>query len=246
MKSKLMMLVVLVVAVSVQAGLVPNGDFQTIYQDNGTTSAAYITDGTYFGIGSRVIKNHPVNDPREATYADGTTGQGIVLPGWIPVLGTNSDVMQAGDWGGPDGSGDMAFLCFAGWGGPTTITSANPLFLPALNAGEAYELSADIFNHGSPVVLELLVDGAVVAPDGESTPAQAKDTWVEFTRTYSSLPLGDVTIYVGTRQDDPAADPQFTGNRASVDNVDISIVPEPATMALLALGGLALRRRRKA
>ena len=237
-----MMLVVLVVAVSVQAGLVPNGDFQTIYQDNGTTSAAYIQDGMYFNIDSQTMQG-----PGVATYADGTSGTGIVLPGWvIASVKTNADVMQAGLWGGPDGSGDMALLCFAGWGGPTSVQSANPLFLPALNAGEKYELSADVYNHGGPVVLELLVGGVVVAPDAATDPALIAGDWVELTRTYNSLPLGDVTIRIGTDNSDGLGGTvPWTGNRASFDNVDISIVPEPATMALLALGGLGLFRRRR-
>jgi hypothetical protein len=210
-------------AVPVAAGLVPNGDFETIYKPGtGGTVTATIPDGCYFSIPGMNIKG---GGP--ATYSDGTTGNSVELPGWVAVDGTNSDCMQGGAWGGPDGSGDIAFLCFAGWGGPTTIASAAPLSVPA----GPLELSADVYHGGGPVVLELLVDGVVVTPDAESTPAMSNGTWVEFTRSYNSIPAGDVTVLVGTRDDLGTG---WTGNRASVDNISLSNNSEPLPILPLA------------
>ena len=228
----LVLVVLLAFGVTAQANYVVNGDFQTIVKP-GTTMAATIPDGCYFGIPGMTIKG---GGP--ATYADGTTGDGVELPGWVVGAGSNgnADCMQGGSWGGPAGSGDIAALAFGSWGGPTYIESAAPLSVPA----GSLELSADIYNHGGPVVLELLVDGVVIAPDAESSPALIQNDWVEFTRSYSSIPAGDVTVLVGTRDD---AGTGWTGNRVSIDNV--ALVPEPMTLALLGIGGLGLIRRRK-
>ena len=204
---------------------VPNGDFQTIHHPDDPTNTAYIQDGEYFNIPTQLMHADAL-----ATYDVGDPGSGIELPGWVQSgEKANSDVMQGGDWGGPDGAGDMAFLCFAGWGGDTLITSAAPLSIPVIGAG--YTLSADVmmakFDGAlpeeeiyGPVILELLADGVKVEPDDESTPVSINDrSWVEYTRTYNTIPEGDVTILVGTRK----GDGDWGSHRASVDNVELTV-----------------------
>jgi hypothetical protein len=212
----LVLCVLLAFGVTAQANYVVNGDFQTIVKP-GTTIAATIPDGCYFGIPGQNIKG---GGP--ATYGDGTTGDSVELPGWVAVDGTNSDCMQGGTWGGPLGSGDIAFLCFGTWGGPTTIETAAPLSVsPEMRAG-TLELSADVFHTARPVALELLLDGVALTPDTVSSPDGAAFEWVKFTRTYSAIGAGDLTVYVGTSDGVGTGTWSGSGNRASVDNVTLS------------------------
>jgi hypothetical protein len=200
---------------------VPNGDFETIVKP-GTTIAATIADGEYFSIGNKTMHAGAI-----AYYADGTSGSGIELPGWVVAAGSNNnaDCMQAGGWGGPDGSGDIAFLCFGTWGGPTYIESAAPLSAPAGSGIGNYTLSADVYFTARPLILKLLVDGVEQTPNTASSPPAPNPAgqWVEFTRTYSSVPAGDVTILVGTRNEEGEGW-TGTGTRASVDNITLDFV----------------------
>ena len=242
MKTKFLLMFVAVAILAMAIGQaqaltvdVPNGDFQTIHKPGEPANTATVPDGCYWSIPNFTIKGPPGS---VATYLDGTTGDEVETPGWVIGAGSkdNADCMDGGGWGGPDGLGDIAAMSFASWGGPTYIETAAPLSL----AADSYTLSADVYHSGGPVVLELIdAGGTVVAPDAESTPAMAAETWVEFTRSYNSIPAGDYKVLVGTRDDTGGG---WTGNRASIDNV--TLIPEPATMLLLGLGGLLIRRKK--
>ena len=85
--------------------------------------------------------------------------------------------------------------------------------------------------------------GFALTPDSSVEPSSYIQQWQEISRTYNTIPDGDVRVLVGTTPPHTAAtdDPdRLFGTRMKVDN--ITLVPEPATMLILGLGGLGLVR----
>lgn len=176
-------------------------------------------------------------------YDDGSTGNTLDCPGWVIATETsNAADLFTGGYDLTDGT--SALNAFGGWGSGNTMVSAAPLTLPDSASG-AYVLSAMVAGSGGPAVLDLLVNGVALTPDSQVDPTykgnngpQDPEDWEVMSRTYLSIPSGDVTVLVGIPED---AD-RF-GARQMFDN--ITLVPEPATILLLGLGGLALIRRKR-
>jgi len=252
MKSSKVLLAIMAVAMlaisigQVQAATiaVPNGSFELIYKPGSTVITADLGDGWTNGVGPGT----PMNGDQTATYSDGTTGTSVDIPGWVNAPGWPPSY----DWA--VGSGSVARQTTppdglyyytangSSWGNPQggAIQSAAPL--ATIESGLTYTLSMLANGPITPVVLELLANGVPLTPTSSVDPA-APYAWEEFSRTYDAASLvghigESLTIRVGWG-------PDATGTQSHLDKVTLTYIPEPATMSLLLLGGLAVLRRKR-
>jgi hypothetical protein len=249
---KLVLLLVLGLVVSAQAGiLVPNGDFETFLKPGTAITGVLSPAGNAWtqGVGPDcpidvVGMTYQFADETSGTLADIPGWVGYDREGWIALGGTYDRDQTTGNLQGSvaNQTSYSGLNCYiangAGWSnaaGGLIVTDA-PLARPAAGPYKASMMFKNPVGAGAtPVVLDLLVDGVVVTPDASVDPVMS-DQWQEMTRTYSTLPAGDITIVVGVGRN-------AEGNQSAMD--DVSFVPEPATITLFGLGCLALLRRRR-
>jgi hypothetical protein len=182
---------------------VPNSGFETIYKPNSTTITATITGWTQ-GVGP----DCPI-DAGVYTFSDQTTGTLGDIPGW---LGYDRDGWIA--WGGTYGrdqatgnlqgsvstgnnhtpSGAYCYLVNgAGWGNPAGGLITSEASLGTIQYNATYVLSMYANGSATPVVLNLLANGAVVTPTSSVDPVLS-GTYQQFIRMYD---VNDLTSYTG-------------------------------------------------
>ena len=260
---KKLMLVLLSITVVFSASAlavdVPNGDFETLYKPGTMIPGVLNPDAWTYGCGLGVGI-----ESGDATFADTSVGTVIDMPGWVGydvqgwldnggTYGRQDMDPLPGELGNLQGSlgrqgsyeGMMSYLSNGGgWGNPAggLITSE-----ASLGAADGSPLILEMMATepgAAPIVLDLLANGVVLTPTGSVVNASDVATWNLHAKWYDDATMAavagqDLTIVIGI-------DRGSTGGQTKFDNVTLvdGIVPEPATMALLALGGLLIRRRR--
>jgi len=216
---------------------VPNGDFEGIYKPGSDTITADLGAGWTQGLGL----DTPM-DNGTATYADGSTGDAVDIPGWI-----GADAQGWIDNGGtydrdtsfPNRQGSVAAQIATpdglnyylsnggGWGNPAGGLIVSEAALATVEAGLSYTLSmlaTGPDGPATPVVLELLADGVAVTPSASVDPELNAD-WQEVSRTYDAASLAEhigasLTIRLGV-------DRGASGGQSCLDAVLLSYVQEP-------------------
>lgn len=208
------LLLVLALVVSAQAVVVPNGNFETIRKPGEMITGVMlpVENAWSQGVGPAC----PI-DNGEYEFSDASTGTVADIPGWVGYdrqgwidLGGSYGRDQttghlqgsiANQFNHTDGGTNCYLANGAAWGNPAggLITSSVPL--DVADRSKVYVLSmwakcVTEEEPESPMVLRLLVDGVEHTPDLSDDPPMSIE-WQEYTRTYETLPAGDLTIVLG-------------------------------------------------
>ncbi|GAH01363.1 unnamed protein product, partial [marine sediment metagenome] len=155
--------------------------------------------------------------------------------GWIDAGGSyGRDTDFPNRQGSIQANGVDGSYCYLANGGDWD-NAAGGLIVSAASLGTAdpdltYTLSAFAVNGdgpaATPVVLDLLVDGVAATPDSTVDPV-FDATWHKFSRTYSGLSAGEMTIVLGVGRG-------AEGSQTSFDNVTLLHSPEPLPKGYMA------------
>jgi hypothetical protein len=161
-----------------------------------------------------------------ADFENGLTGWGVAgdVAFSAPATGGN-----------PDGYGIMDGVA-GGWGVLVATDAGIPLASLGVSAGDTITVEMDMIllgGAGNPgIKIESWAGGGHISNTGDLNGAITSE-WATYSWDYTIDAGADALKFV-----------PLWGGGASVGYDNLSIVPEPATMVLLGLGGLLLRRKK--
>ena len=244
-KSCFLLSLVLGFAVSADEIVVPNSNFDEIYQVGSDTITGTISGGGWTqGVGPECpIDNGTYNfsDATTDTVADIPGWIGYDRDGWIALGGTYGRDQTTGNLQGSIGNqgqgvdGSLYYLANGGgWGNGAggLIVSADPL--GTVEGHVTYTLSMLAKGRAKPVVLDLLAGGVVITPTSSVDPDLTGE-YQEFSRTYDPDSLVDfigepLTICLGVGR-------EATGQQSHFDNVSLDATDTRCPGNLSASGG---------
>jgi hypothetical protein len=188
--------------------------------------------------------------------------------GWDNVAGAGALVSSAFSLSSPNsvnitGGSDLVHT-FSGINSGLWSLSINQ-YVPGNSTGNSYFILLNQYNDGGPynwsVQIQNNMDTGVVTSDigGGATRPLVRDAWNTFrfdfnfgsgtvSEYYNGSLLSTHPLHDGTGQNALGGIDLFANGAAPVyyDNLSITMIPEPGSLSLLALGGLAFVLRRKA
>jgi len=201
------------------------------------------------------VPNPSFESPSTDVYVGG-------IPDWTTSGGRDVGVCPVGVSGGaggsmstvPDGNQYAYTLCDRGNWSPTDIQSA---VLGQIQAGDTYTLNVSVGTLGNKkdtaigtVLIRLLgadtQDGAYAELASQAITPPAKDAWDSTQPLVYTAPAGDAGKYFKISLYWEYSGGNYQDSGIEWDNVQLISVPEPVTLAMLAVGGLAVLRRRRA
>lgn len=199
------------------------------------------------------------------SYANGSQLHGVGgWKGWDNSAGAGALVSDAQSTSAPNsvdinGGSDLVQVFSGATSGSYTFLSK--VYVPGNYTGTSYFIMLNQYNDGGPYnwSVQIHFDAATdtAADDfGTGSVAFTRDTWLDL-MVFIDLDADVVTSFLngntmGTRSwkgatgfQEVAAIDLFANGASTIYYDDMQLVPEPATMSALALGALALVRRRR-
>jgi len=173
------------------------------------------------------------------------------VPGWSSdIVATDSGVELGSDGYGTTEGVWAAYIMGDYPGAAPPLNPVEPAIWQltdhTIAAGESFILTVDLQDNWSETTAEMQLrlyydDAGVRMPVATVVVNPVRNSWTEFSLPFSADDVPDsIGQKLGIEIDNILVGESWVG----MDN--IQLVPEPATMALLSIGGLALLRRRRA